>query len=699
MSWRSVAVLALIASALGAYVLLVDPHLRSNTEEVSSGRRLLDGLAVERVRRIRIEGSSSGVVLVRGKTEWRLKKPLDAPADEAAVRRMLSALEFANVTRTFPRASSPPSVGLDPPRRRVSLYFDAAGQDRAFEIQIGRADPTGAGVYASFGGRIHVIPRGVVEILDVDGDALRQRDPVRFAVGQMMRIELVSPTQSIRLERQADRWMVRRGASWVRATPDRVYRLAGAIAALRVRRFVAADGEVEGIGVTISAAGQLAEIRFAGPCPTSTGANERLIGWASEGRWRQGCVDERDVVDILGQTDSKAYLDTSLTRTRAADLEQLVFEVGGHSLEISRDGTSWVWRRDQHGGEADGEAIREALDRLRALRGELEWMSTDQMSRIGVGGGLVVRLVTEGKKSEVLRVGATKGTRVPVQRDNEPGVLWLPSSLNDIVTGDPLHWRTREILRVPGHEVRRIEVLRGAEREVVERVRGQWRVSSPVKIAADAQLMAQLLTRVDPLRAVGFVRKKKAAAQPVRVAIAVGSESETQQGRSSGSVRHRLTLWRGVDGRCLGRLSDEPLFEVSGEDCRLLYARKARRTLFRIDGARLSEIDLRGGPAGRVSLHKQAGGWIAQTAGGASPVDPATVARFVRWLVALRAADQVAYRGGQSAADWAIEVGHPGAKRQSCRFDRSGSARCNAAVVYRMGEGFTRQLRAAWPEL
>lgn len=182
--------------SLGAYVLLVERRARTTEDS-----QFLHGLVLPYAKRgepllrdaaTRIEIQRRGVTIVLERAadaSWRLRQPVDAPADPAAVQAILGALRNLRFTAAIDpkngEAEAADPYGLHPPRLIVRLWLGA----RQHEFVVGRSvkgrSAAEKETYIRRAGerRVLLVNEEHIAPLDVEPDALRAREtkPARAA--------------------------------------------------------------------------------------------------------------------------------------------------------------------------------------------------------------------------------------------------------------------------------------------------------------------------------------------------------------------------------------------------------------------------------------------------------------------------------------------------------------------------------------
>jgi hypothetical protein len=209
------------------------------------------------VRSIEASWQGGRVVIERVGEGWRLREPLDGPADEDRVDGLLSDLTYL---RTDGFVEGDAEAGLDPPDYAVSLELasddpDAAPRTLRFALGSPRSDGrrlargTHDTLYALASERIDEFPRELVEY--------RDRELARFVVSEASALELVFASEpgdegggaSVRVEIRRD------DTGWTSEPPLRQGAggdMVAALANLKASDIVAesiGDDELEALGL------------------------------------------------------------------------------------------------------------------------------------------------------------------------------------------------------------------------------------------------------------------------------------------------------------------------------------------------------------------------------------------------------------------------------------------------------------------
>ena len=154
--WAPLAALVAGAAALGAW-LAIDPRA---TDDAQHAERLLPDFHADAVDHITVERRGEFVYLHKHPHygwEAVLPRRTARRADEAAMHRLLRALEFASIARHV--TTLPSAAGLSPPR--------ACADVQSIHLCIGADDALGGGVYVERDHQRFVSDAQLVDVLDL----------------------------------------------------------------------------------------------------------------------------------------------------------------------------------------------------------------------------------------------------------------------------------------------------------------------------------------------------------------------------------------------------------------------------------------------------------------------------------------------------------------------------------------------------
>lgn len=169
---------------------------------VNALRKTLDQLREKRllrfdaatVRGVTAEWPDGRVVLARDGEQWRLTSPLEAPADAAAIRELLSNLAFlrAEGFEDDPRPDA--EAGLEPPAWRVRLELDPEEEGaapRQLQLAIGSVVEDGQRLVRTDAAPLMRIAEARLDDFPARVVAYRDRELADFDASSARRIDLV----------------------------------------------------------------------------------------------------------------------------------------------------------------------------------------------------------------------------------------------------------------------------------------------------------------------------------------------------------------------------------------------------------------------------------------------------------------------------------------------------------------------------
>ncbi|MBK6848132.1 MAG: DUF4340 domain-containing protein [Proteobacteria bacterium] len=570
---RTLLLLGLLALGLGAYVLLLEGQRQPTAEQERRRGRLLPDLDREQLIALRFVSPGRPVLALarRGDRGWWIEHPVRAPVDAAAMARLLAALELTEVLQVLSAKGARMPRGLEPPRLRLTLVQRGATTQT---LAIGGPDASGLGLYVAVGRELRVVPSSFAESVELEADALRERDLLPWMAADIETVALFAAGRTpLRLTRRPRGFKVAVGeGAALRADPLPAERLFGALAALRIDRFSTRPPGFAPWRVEVFGRGSLAELELGLGCAGEPG--RRWVGRRRAGASSGGCIDAQELQPLALPVEQ--LVDSALLRSEEPELERIAVTRAGRPLTLVRDGATW--RLGAGGPPADDEALRTWVAALVDTRGALEPLADEAALRARADGQWATLRFerAQAAEAEVLRFGAPDAQgRLPVRRDDEAALLWLAPAAAELLSDATLDLRERVVLRLPREQLQRVVVAGTALRETLERSAEGWRVVTPRTAAADLALVAALLERLEHLRVTRWLPAWPPSTQALAVVTLWGPAGGS--GDAAPRPLAELRLARDATGRCLGRRAGASPFVLDEADCRLLLASKARR--------------------------------------------------------------------------------------------------------------------------
>ena len=216
-----IGLLFLLVAALGAYIYRVEvPKAR---EEATKAK--LVSVPGDDVTAITLVFPDRELGLRKQDGTWRLTSPIEAPADDAAVKSLLGTLTGAEIQRSLDEL--PPDLaafGLDHPSPVIRL---ATAKGDLPSIAVGKNAAVGGKTYVRLGDepKVRLVPSSIKFALDKQPKDLRDKQLLTFKDDDVTRIEITPaegpPVTLVRKEKDA--WILEPGAQPTDITEIRSY--------------------------------------------------------------------------------------------------------------------------------------------------------------------------------------------------------------------------------------------------------------------------------------------------------------------------------------------------------------------------------------------------------------------------------------------------------------------------------------------
>src|SRR3984957_9714353 len=183
-----------VAVGLFCYLTFIDKKIPGTKEREQSETQLFN-LNPDDVVGMEITNLHGFFYFLKVNNHWEIKKPVDTPADGAAVDGVINQIAFAQPQRIIEVDGSSDKDtanlkewGLIPPAERVVIHT----QNKQYELLVGRKMAINDSVYARASGRknepVRVIPSIVKEALQKDLSDFRSRSVFDFELDQVTKV-------------------------------------------------------------------------------------------------------------------------------------------------------------------------------------------------------------------------------------------------------------------------------------------------------------------------------------------------------------------------------------------------------------------------------------------------------------------------------------------------------------------------------
>lgn len=453
----------------------------------------------DELSRIEIQRDAEVLVLERdakAESSWRMKSPRDERADQAAVERLVMALEFATVLRKVGEGGD---LGLDPPRARGSVTM--GGLVHRFALGGASPRPEGSGYLRLDDAAPFVVSRELVDALLSPVDTYRDRTVVPYLSLEVARFQVSRPGGGFTLEHM-EKQAFRVAEVGVMASREALDKVWGALGEMRAEAFPD-EAEAERLArdpvlsITMTpkdAAKPAAELVVGGTCP---GHPDDVVVMRKAPSRVAACAP-KGAVDALLATPSQLVQAQPFT-LRADEIEELRLErVAGdagagdagadappEAIEIARKGTGWHAR-----APFDRDLSPEEADAASELVARIAKSEADLVTRAGTEPFTAVARarVRGGEHEEVIELGApTPEGRVPVRRKLDGARLEVSAAVARRLLPRATSLAPRSLL---GESRRPTRVLLrcGAPQELVDRGEG-FRLIDPPGFETDGAIV------------------------------------------------------------------------------------------------------------------------------------------------------------------------------------------------------------------
>jgi len=662
---RTVIALVAVAAALFAFIYFYDRGQMTSGELESRKDRVFVELKIDSVDSLELQGGTGQkITLVRkakaegvvADDEWRIEAPKKLAADGAAVREVLSALDFLVKKRVVIGAGErdKPQYGLKTPA--ISASFTMGGVKTSF--MVGAGEGSGETVYLAVDGRpeeLYAVEKELRDSLDKGLDDLRDKHLVDGSLDDAIGIEIARAADPLKLTR-ADKtgpWRIERGGAEMLAADDQTATLLADVAGIRAETFVA-DGAVDsGLAqygldapthrVSIRRkAGAAVELLLGKPCP-----GEGRIYATIHGSGTIACV--ADDIAASAARPAARFAETRPLVFAEDEIEKIVVSRGGASIALERDADKG-WLAAGHKDVAiDPEAVAEVLGTLRGTRAKDVLAGADAVASLGAAPAAGIELVREAGggslKLEVFaadpEIKAEAGTGQRARRDREDGVLVFDADLLQKLSADLLAYRERRVVNGPPDDVVALQI-EGPAAQKLEIKDGLWRLTAPLEVATNATSARDAARLVAEIEVERFVAAQAGPAHGfgapyAKAAARFAAPAKGGADAGTGTGEKRATLEIGAiasaDGSRFARVAggDGLVFVLKKEKIDLLTRPLVARDLLEVEANDLVKIAVSANGT-QLTAMREGEEWKALGAA----ADPAQLKRLFGELGAIR---------------------------------------------------------------
>ncbi len=476
--FRSGLLLLLVTLALFGYIALVDRGKQSTEEHLRTEKQVLR-FKSQNVNWLRIAGSDHSVTLEKKDNHWWISSPIRAEADDAAVDRVLTELEFLESERTIPAKEVGggdvlKQWGLAAP----SLTIEFRAGKESYGIAVGRKTAVRDLLYARAiqdgNAPVYLVNAAVVDRLNKTVDDLRNRVVFGFdsLFVQRCGIEQAGSTPlSVEVVRQGAKWQLLKPLT-ARADATKVDEWLSALTTLRVHKFVSDDGAALNRYGLASPSDQM-WIDEKGEKPKE---ERLLIGTAVPGNPNEiyaKKLSDNSVFTLPAATVqqlARGFFGSVRDRHvvpsfSVSEVNRFQIDQNGKSLAFLRRGQGWTVEGEGYKGMVDGERVEAFLRSLRSLETKdfVQDVPSDLRS-FGLDhpeGKVVIQSVEAGSGVAAavdLFFGRSDKDGTYVKNSIEPFVYRIASQWMQELPKETWQWKSLEVVQVQPKDLQEVRL-------------------------------------------------------------------------------------------------------------------------------------------------------------------------------------------------------------------------------------------------
>jgi hypothetical protein len=237
MKTKNLLILAAVVIAVLAYILLVERHRPTSEEARKEAEKVLRDFDRDEVAGIVIDRGGARVRLEKVGEDWRLREPLDFPADSSRVSSTLGSVANLTVDRRLASDEvDPAQYGLDEPTAELTLTM-ADGGERVIAVGDEMPLESTRALRVDDGAEIVIASGWFVSDLEREVDDWRSRDVIDFMENDIASIDIESGVDSIRAVRLDDEWQLLRPLADM-ADGDHLGSLISDLRSMRIEEFL-----------------------------------------------------------------------------------------------------------------------------------------------------------------------------------------------------------------------------------------------------------------------------------------------------------------------------------------------------------------------------------------------------------------------------------------------------------------------------
>ena len=368
--WRTLALAAIVA-ALGTYIYVVE---RPRVADEQAGDFLLD-LKPKEVTSITLRYPSTAPIrLERDGDGWRLREPLDFPADSGIVERLLDQIAETKVERRIKTSGAEPlaTYGLDGDGQQARISLATSAAAKLPDLVVGRTTPVGYSAFVRLEGSDEIVVTPLIfhtgikkTVLELRKKRLFEIDPTR-----VIAMRVGDGAGGIQMERRGDDWEIKAPIE-TRADAEQARALISSLNEIEALEFFDSPRPSDdvigsgGLHVRATLAGG-DEIGFRLGKPVDSDPSGHYLVRDSDGL----VVKVEPATAVKFPKDVNTLRDKRLFSCEANDLADVRFErADGQSFALSQSGGQWTVTPAPADGTLRDNVVRRTVSGLLGLAG------------------------------------------------------------------------------------------------------------------------------------------------------------------------------------------------------------------------------------------------------------------------------------------------------------------------------------------
>lgn len=504
MNWRTTAVLAIVAVAIGAYIKFYEVKQPTTPEAQRQAQNVVN-FTRDKITGITIQNGDDKIDLRKTGDKWRLEAPIKDQADASAVNTLLSDIEgwqkdsSISAKEVETDKNKLTEFGLTKPKLRLKLTGETAppeilfGKDAAFEgkmyVRLENSKAT------------YIADQSVKKAIEKKPEDFRDKKLTDLTASQVSRMVLKTPMGELEVQKKNDHWDIVKPLT-ARADDQKVGDLIAQITTARIEQFVADDrGDLHPYG--------LAEPRGT---VTLFGENDKSAGRTDSSRGEQGqtlqigAVPEKQKDQVYVRFSARSFVytlpkkteeilntkpndlrDRHLVRFDEKILDRITIDAAGRGKTVlARKGEDWNIANKNNAAANAGE-VRRLIDMLKNeqvtrfvedVASNLPKYGLDKPQLQITLSSFASENTAETKAGEqpfaTIAFGRVEGSEVYARVGEEPFVVAVRRGLLDNIFPNPLQWQQLAIFNFKPEQIHRLTVTTDQERSLVRGPNNQW---------------------------------------------------------------------------------------------------------------------------------------------------------------------------------------------------------------------------------